>query len=66
KYKEACDEYIEETFVRRELSDNYCFYQDNYDNINGAWDWAKKTLNDHRKDKRTYEYSRDDLEYART
>ncbi len=36
------------------------------DNINGAWDWAKKTLNDHRNDKRTHIYTRDDLEYART
>lgn len=29
KYKEASDSYIEETFVRRELADNYCFYQEN-------------------------------------
>ncbi|CAF1426606.1 unnamed protein product [Adineta ricciae] len=66
KFKEACDSFIEEAFVRRELGDNYCYYQENYDNINGAWDWAKKTLNDHRNDKRTHVYSRDDLEYART
>ncbi|CAF0871498.1 unnamed protein product [Rotaria sordida] len=66
KFKDACDSFIEEAFVRRELSDNYCFYQENYDTINGAWEWAKKTLNDHRNDKRTHIYSRDDLEYART
>ena len=36
------------------------------DNINGAWDWAQKTLNDHRNDKRTHVYTRDDLEYGRT
>ena len=29
KYKDACDSFIEEAFVRRELSDNYCFYQEN-------------------------------------
>ncbi|CAF0785203.1 unnamed protein product [Adineta steineri] len=66
KCKEACDSFIEEAFVRRELSDNFCYYQPNYDNINGAWEWAQKTLNDHRNDKRTHIYSRDDLEYART
>ena len=29
KFKDACDSFIEEAFVRRELSDNYCFYQEN-------------------------------------
>ncbi|CAF1463993.1 unnamed protein product [Didymodactylos carnosus] len=66
KYKDSCDSFIEETFVRRELSDNYCYYQENYDNLNGAWDWAKKTLNDHRNDKRTHLFTRDQFEYAQT
>lgn len=29
KYKEACDAFIEEAFIRRELADNFCFYQEN-------------------------------------
>ena len=29
KHKEACDAFIEEAFVRRELSDNFCYYQEN-------------------------------------
>jgi len=29
KFKEACDSFIEEAFVRRELSENYCYYQEN-------------------------------------
>ena len=29
KFKEACDSFIEEAFVRRELSDNFCYYQEN-------------------------------------
>jgi len=36
--------YVEEAFVRRELSENFCFYNKNYDNINGATDWARGTL----------------------
>ncbi len=32
KYKDACDSFIEEAFVRRELSDNYCYYQENCKN----------------------------------
>lgn len=58
--------FCEESIVRRELSDNFCYYNKNYDNLKGAYDWAQKTLDDHRKDKRTYVYSRDQLEQART
>lgn len=47
-HKESIDAFVEEAVVRRELSDNFCFYNKNYDSINGTNDWAKKTLNDHR------------------
>ncbi len=39
---------------------------ENYDNINGAYDWAKETLNVHRSDKRQFLYSREQLERAET
>jgi len=58
--------FIEEAVVRRELSDNFCFYNSNYDKLEGASDWARKTLNDHRTDKRSYVYSRETLEKAET
>ncbi len=58
--------FIEELVVRRELSDNFCFYNKHYDSFEGFADWAKKTLNDHRKDKRKYIYSLKDLERANT
>ena len=56
----------EELIVRRELADNYCFYNLNYDSFDGIRDWAKTTLNEHRKDKREYIYSGDDFEGADT
>ncbi|KAJ4839293.1 DNA photolyase phr1 [Turnera subulata] len=43
--------------VRRELADNFCFYQPHYDSLQGAWDWARKTLMDHASDKREHIYS---------
>lgn len=45
--KEPCEKYLEELIVRRELTDNYCFYNKNYDNINGAMNWAKESLKLH-------------------
>jgi len=65
-YSESVASFVEEAVVRRELSDNFCFYNKNYDNIKGATDWAQKTLDDHRKDKREYLYKRAQLEEGRT
>jgi deoxyribodipyrimidine photo-lyase len=66
KASKSVEGFCEEAIVRRELSDNFCFYNKNYDNFNGLADWAKKTLNDHRKDKREYIYTRKELDDAHT
>ncbi|XP_073346976.1 CPD photolyase [Pagrus major] len=58
--------YIEELVVRRELTDNFCFYNKKYDSVEGAYEWAQKTLKDHAKDKRPYIYTREQLEKAKT
>lgn len=60
------DSFLEELIVRKELSDNYCFYNTDYDSFRGFPDWAKKTLNEHRKDDREFLYSLDELENADT
>jgi deoxyribodipyrimidine photo-lyase len=60
------DAFLEELIIRRELSDNYCFYNDNYDNCDGFPDWAKKTLESHRYDRREYLYSLDRFENSET
>jgi deoxyribodipyrimidine photo-lyase len=54
--------FLEELVVRRELSDNFCFYNRDYDKFNGFPNWARKTLNKHRKDKRPYIYTSQKLE----
>ena len=64
--RESREAFLEELIVRRELSDNYCFYNNQYDRFEGFPDWAKKTLNDHRKDRRTHIYSLEDFELANT
>lgn len=66
KASKAVDAYVEEAVVRRELSDNYCFYQPDYDNYEGAWDWAKQSTEKHRNDKREYVYTEEELRYGKT
>ena len=58
--------FIEELVVRKELSDNYCFYNPFYDSIEGLSAWAQKTLDEHRADRRDYLYPIDNFEYGRT
>jgi deoxyribodipyrimidine photo-lyase len=64
--KNSMDAFLEELIVRRELSDNFCFYNANYDNIEGFPAWAKRTLNEHRNDKRKYLYTLKQFENALT
>jgi deoxyribodipyrimidine photo-lyase len=56
------ESFFEELIVRRELSDNYCYYNRNYDNFGGFPEWAKRTLHAHRNDKREYLYVREQFE----
>ena len=35
KYKEGVEAYIEEGIIRRELADNFCFYNNDYDRFEG-------------------------------
>jgi deoxyribodipyrimidine photo-lyase len=58
--------FLEELIVRRELSDNFCFYNRKYDQVDGFPSWAKETLREHLRDQRDYVYSEDDLERSRT
>jgi len=58
--------FLEELVVRRELSDNFCFYNAFYDSFDGFPDWAKKTLRKHQRDRREYIYTLRELEAAKT
>lgn len=64
--EDITEPFLEELIVRRELSDNYCLYEEHYDNIKGFSEWAQKTLNQHWDDKREYNYSLETLETGKT
>jgi len=58
--------FLEELIVRKELSDNFCHYNSDYDNVNGFHDWAKKTHKEHARDEREYTYTSAEFEEGET
>ena len=58
--------FAEESIVRRELADNYCFYEPQYDSLDAAAGWARQSLELHAKDPREHVYTRTQLEHAQT
>lgn len=66
KYPNSIASYLEEGIVRRELSDNFVFYNPDYDNLDGAAGWARESLELHSSDKREYIYSREEFIKGKT
>ncbi len=62
----STEAFLEELIIRRELSDNFCYYQPQYDTINCAPSWARDSLERHRSDPRPVLYSPAQLEAAQT
>lgn len=58
--------FLEELITRRELSINFVHYNQQYDTFTGLPDWAKRTLSEHGRDPRSYQYSLKDLEQTKT
>lgn len=61
-HDESSDAFLEELIVRKELADNFCHYNPDYDNPEGFHDWAKKTQQEHAQDEREYIYTQQQLE----
>ena len=58
--------FLEELIVRRELSDNFCHYNADYDRFEGFPRWCRETLDIHRGDRREFIYPADRMENADT
>jgi deoxyribodipyrimidine photo-lyase len=63
---EITEPFLEELIVRRELADNFCYYEPDYDRFSGFPEWARRTLDEHRGDRREYLYSLGELEAGET
>lgn len=62
----AKEAFLEELIIRRELSDNFCYYQPDYDQVQGFPPWAQQTLARHQADPRPYLYDLAELAAGRT
>lgn len=60
------DSYLEELIVRRELSQNFANFTDDYDAYSCLPDWAQETLDDHRGDPRDHPYTITEMEDSET
>ncbi|NTV61495.1 MAG: deoxyribodipyrimidine photo-lyase [Chlorobiaceae bacterium] len=58
--------FFEELVIRRELSDNYCQYNEQYDSFDGIPAWAKESLEKHARDPREHLYGEETFAEART
>ena len=64
KLRRNVDKFIDEVWIRRELAENFCFYEKNYTKIESAWNWAKELI---KKEGRTRQiYSEKQMEEANT
>jgi len=52
RFKQAREAFLEELIVRRELAMNFVYYTQDYDSYTCLPAWAKKTLAEHKKDRR--------------
>jgi deoxyribodipyrimidine photo-lyase len=64
--QEQKEAFLEELIVRRELSDNFCYYNPRYDSTACFPRWARESLRLHEGDKRPYLYTLAKLENAAT
>ncbi|NTW04948.1 MAG: deoxyribodipyrimidine photo-lyase [Peptococcaceae bacterium] len=58
--------FLEELIVRRELADNFCYYNTDYGKVEGFPGWARESHARHRQDIRSVLYRLEDLENCRT
>ena len=62
----AKEAYLEELIVRRELSFNFTYYNENHDSLAALPAWVHKTMREHVADKRETLYSLEELEAGKT
>ena len=60
------DAFLDEALTWRETGYHFCFHRADYDKYESLPDWALRTLEEHKKDRREHLYNLDQLESAST
>ncbi len=63
---EGSESFLEEIIVRRELAENFCYYNPDYDSVSGFPAWAQASLHLHEDDARSHLYTQEQFESAMT
>jgi len=58
--------FLDEIITWREVGFHFAHHIDNYDEYESLPNWAKKTMEEHKDDKREYVYSLEEFEYSKT
>jgi deoxyribodipyrimidine photo-lyase len=64
--RESREAFWEQCVVRRELAENFCSYNSDYDRFRGLPGWARQTLEEHRGDRRPATYTFEQFRRAET
>ncbi len=64
--RENVEAFLEQLIVRRELAVNFVLYNPSYDRYEGLPEWARRTLERHKADRRAYLYTEQEFERAET
>lgn len=60
------ESFLDEVITWREVGFHFAHHVDNYDEFESLPDWAKKTMEEHKDDKREWIYTLEELEYSKT
>jgi len=66
KASTAAQSFAEQVLVRKEICDNFCMYNPQYDSLDGAAQWVRSTLAEHAADARERTFVEEDLDRARS
>ncbi|OPY34274.1 MAG: Deoxyribodipyrimidine photo-lyase [Methanomassiliicoccales archaeon PtaU1.Bin124] len=58
--------YLDRLIIQREIADNFCLHNPNYDTFGGFPEWARRSIDEHRLDPRDHIYTLEQFERAQT
>lgn len=64
--EEAKQKYLDRVIVQREIADNFCLHNPNYDSFGGFPEWARRSIDEHRSDPRDHIYTLEQFEKGQT